>query len=60
MKKKGANTFTVIVSILVIACLVVYVVISNQTKQTTSGDDASEVEKLLSYDFEEDYPKTVK
>lgn len=60
MKKKGANTFTVIVSILVIACLAVYVVISNQTKQTTSGDDASEVEKLLSYDFEEDYPKTVK
>ncbi len=60
MKKKGANTFTILVFILVIVCLAVYVVISNRTKQTTSGDDASEVEKLLSYDFAEDYPKTVK
>lgn len=60
MKKKGANTFTILVFILVIVCLAVYVVIGNRAKQTTSGDDASEVEKLLSYDFVEDYPKTVK
>lgn len=60
MKKKGANTFTILVFILVIVCLAVYAVIGNRAKQTTSGDDASEVEKLLSYDFVEDYPKTVK
>lgn len=60
MKKKGTNTFTILVFILVIVCLAMYVVISNRTKQMTSGDDASEVEKLLSYDFAEDYPKTVK
>lgn len=57
MKK---NAFAIIVFFLVAVGLVVYVIVGNRAKQGQDVKDTSEVEKLLKYDFQENYPKTVK
>ncbi len=60
MKKKSTNMFTIVVFLIVIVGLAVYFVIGNRTGKGPDATDESEVDKLLSYDFVEAYPKTVK
>lgn len=60
MKKQKANAFTFRVILIVLAVLAVYFIVSNRTKKGPDAEDGSEVEKLLNYDFVDQYPKTVK
>ena len=60
MKKQKASAFTFRVILIALAVLVVYFIVSNRTKEGPDAEDGSEVEKLLNYDFADQYPKTIK
>lgn len=60
MKKQKTNVFTFRVILIVLAVLTVYFVVGNRAKKGPDAEDSSEVDKLLNYDFTDQYPKTVK
>ncbi|MGN0154974.1 MAG: DUF6715 family protein [Lachnospiraceae bacterium] len=60
MKKTGTKGFTFVVFIIVLAGLAYYVYLSNHASDQRNPAEKSEIETLLNYDFEEDYPKTVR
>lgn len=60
MKKQKTNVFILRVVLIVLAVLAAYFVVSNRTKEGPNAEDGSEVDKLLNYDFTDQYPKTVK
>ncbi|MBR1865646.1 MAG: hypothetical protein IJ801_03980 [Lachnospiraceae bacterium] len=60
MKRTGNKGFTTIVLLLVIAGLGYYTYLSNHANSSRDIPKDTEVEQLLTYDFENDYPKTVR
>ncbi|CCX86048.1 putative uncharacterized protein [Clostridium sp. CAG:590] len=60
MKKQKTNVFILRVVLIVLAVLAAYFVVSNRAKKGPNAEDGSEVDKLLNYDFTDQYPKTVK
>ncbi|MDE5779025.1 MAG: hypothetical protein K2I10_11050 [Lachnospiraceae bacterium] len=60
MGKTGTKGFTTIVLLLVIVGLAYYVHLSNRNRNQKEERAKTEVEQLLQYDFENDYPKTVR
>lgn len=60
MKKAGMKGFILIVLCFVICGLFYYVYLSDKGKSSQSTSTSSEAEHLLNYDFDEDYPKTVR
>lgn len=60
MKKVNTKGFTMVVFILVIAGLGYYTYLNNQTRKQQDTTSKSEIQQLLEYDFEENYPKTVR
>ena len=60
MKKQKTNVFILRVVLIVLVVLAAYFVVSNRTKEGPNAEDGSEVDKLLNYDFTDQYPKTVK
>lgn len=59
-KKMGTTGFTAIIALLVIAGLGYYTYLNNRSKDDQESTKGSETEKLLNYDFENNYPKTVR
>lgn len=60
MKKGNTKGFVIIILILVVVGLGFYTYLINQAKRHQKTTSKTEVEQLLEYDFEENYPKTVK
>lgn len=61
MKKKGGiQGFTIAMFIVVIVVVAFYSIMTNRFGSRTEDESSSEVDKLLNYDFVEDYPKTVR
>lgn len=60
MKKWNTKGFAMVILILVIAGLGYYISLINQTKKQKDTTSKTEKQQLLEYDFEEDYPKTVR
>lgn len=60
MGKTGTKGFTMVVLLLVIVGLAYYVHLSNRNRNQKEERAKTEVEQLLQYDFENDYPKTVR
>jgi len=60
MKKINTKSFTMIILVLVIAGLGCYTYLINQTKKQQKTVYKTEAQQLLEYDFEENYPKTVR
>lgn len=61
MKKKlGIRAFTTVVLLLVILGLWYYTYLNNKTANQQEVTQLSETEKLLQYDMDADYPKTVR
>lgn len=60
MNKSSTNVFAVVVVVLVIAGLGGYTYLNNRSKKNPDSLVQSETQKLLEYDFEENYPKTVR
>ncbi len=60
MKKINTKSFTMIILVLVIAGLGFYTYLINQTKKQQKTVYKTEAQQLLEYDFEENYPKTVR
>lgn len=60
MKKQKTNVFILRVVLIVLAVLAAYFVVNNRAKEGPNAEDGSEVDKLLNYDFTDQYPKTVK
>jgi len=60
MKRIGTKGFTLIVFFIVIAGLGYYTYLHNNTAGNQEVPEKSEKESLLNYDFENDYPKTVR
>lgn len=60
MKKIGTKGFTLIVFLIVIAGLGYYTYLHNNAVGNQEVPEKSEKDTLLNYDFENDYPKTVR
>lgn len=60
MKKKGMTGFTTVVLLLVIVGLGYYTYLNDHAGNKKEVPKNSESEQLLNYDFENDYPKTVR
>lgn len=60
MKKIGTKGFTLIVFLIVIAGLGYYTYLHNNAVGNREVPEKSEKDTLLNYDFENDYPKTVR
>lgn len=60
MKKNGTKAFTLVIFLIAIVALGYYTHLSNQAPGHLSVTDDSEKEKLLNYDMENEYPKTVR
>ncbi len=60
MKKMDIKAFTLIILVIVIGALFYYVYLGNHSARQKESSNQTEAEKLLNYDFENDYPKTVR
>ena len=60
MKKSGTKGFTLVVATIVFLGLIAYTYINNNSADSEKAKSMTEEEQLLNYDFEEDYPKTVR
>ncbi len=60
MKKTGTKGFTTVVLLLVIVGLGYYTYLNNNIKNNRDVSKMTESEELLNYNFENDYPKTVR
>ena len=60
MKKIGMKGFTVVIMLIVILGLVYYTYLNNNASNRQETSEETEAEKLLNYDFENNYPKTVR
>lgn len=60
MKRTGNKGFTTVVLLMVIAGLGYYTYLGNHTNNRRDVSKNTEAEQLLTYDFENDYPKTVR
>lgn len=60
MKKMNTKSFTMVVLLLVIVGLGYYTHLNNQTNKKNEKSSPSEKQQLLEYDFEKNYPKTVR
>lgn len=60
MGKTGVKGFTLIVIVIVCAGLFYYTYLNNQSGRQKSELKTSQAERLLNYNFAEDYPKTVR
>lgn len=60
MKKMGIKSFTAIVVLIVVLGLVYYTYLNNKVNDRQETTEETETEKLLNYDFEQNYPKTVR
>ena len=60
MKKNGTKVFTLVIFLIAIVALGVYIHLSNEAPGREDVTQTSEKEKLLNYDMENDYPKTVR
>ena len=59
-KKMGTRGFTTVILLLVIIGLAFYTYLNNHSGDKREIKKTSEVEALVNYDFENDYPKTVR
>lgn len=59
-KKMGTTGFTAIIVLLVIVGLGYYTYLNDRSEDGQKIKQSSETEKLLNYDFENNYPKTVR
>ena len=57
-KSTGTKGFTTVNMLLVIIGLVFFTYLSNRTNKSPESTTDSEAQKLLNYDFENEYPKT--
>ena len=60
MKKSGTKGFTLVVATVVLLGLVAFTYINNNSANEKKTQKTTEEEQLLNYDFEENYPKTVR
>ncbi len=60
MKRMNTKTFTMLVLILVICGLFYYSYLNKEAGKNKEPAYSDEIQRLLDYDFEEDYPKTVR
>lgn len=60
MKKTGLKGFTILMIFLMLAGLGYYTYLNQNNAKKQENSEESEVSRLLNYDFEEDYPKTVR
>lgn len=60
MKKMGTKGFTVIIMLVVVLGLAYYTYLNNNASNRQEASEETEAEKLLNYDFENNYPKTVR
>ncbi|MBE5924621.1 MAG: hypothetical protein E7271_09180 [Lachnospiraceae bacterium] len=59
-KKKGSKSLIVFMAVIVVLVLGFYAFSSNRTSSRKKDTNMTEVEKLLNYNFEDNYPKTVR
>lgn len=59
-KEAGTKGFTLAAIIVVIGVIGFYITMSNRFSGRQAVKNTSEIEKLLNYDFQENYPKTVR
>lgn len=57
-KRTGTKGFTTVILLLVIIGLVFFTYLSNRANKSPEATTDSEAQKLLNYDFENEYPKT--
>lgn len=57
-KSTGTKGFTTVILLLVIMGLVFFTYLSNRTNKSPEETTDSEAQRLLNYDFENEYPKT--
>lgn len=60
MKKMGTKGFTIVIMLIVILGLAYYTYLNNNANNRQETSEETETEKLLNYDFESNYPKTVR
>ena len=60
MKKNGVGGFTTVMLLAVLAGLGYYTYLNNNTVSKKNAEIKTEKEELLEYDFNENYPKTVR
>ncbi len=60
MKKRSVKGFTTIVLLVMIIGLAYFTYLNNTVNNRQEISERTETEKLLNYDFENDYPKTVR
>lgn len=60
MKKIGTKGFTTIILLIMIIGLVYYTYLNNTTSNRQGASTETEAEQLLNYDFQNNYPKTVR
>lgn len=60
MKKMGTKGFTTIILLIMIIGLVYYTYLNNTTNDRQEVSLETEAEQLLNYDFQNNYPKTVR
>lgn len=60
MKKRSVKGFTTIVLLVMIIGLAYFTYLNNTANNRQEISERTETEKLLNYDFENDYPKTVR
>lgn len=60
MKKMGTKGFTAVIVLIVILGLAYYTYLNNNAGNRQETAEETETEKLLNYDFENNYPKTVR
>lgn len=59
-KESGTTGFAIAAVIIVIGVIGFYIVMSNRMSGRQAVKNTSEIEKLLTYDFQDKYPKTVR
>ncbi len=59
-KESGTKGFTIAAVIVVIGVIAFYITMSNRMNGRQAVKNTSEIEKLLNYDFQDNYPKTVR
>lgn len=59
-RKTGTKGFTTAILLLVIIGLIFYTYLNNHAGDKQEIKKSSEVEELINYDFDQDYPKTVR
>ena len=59
-KEAGTKGFAIAAIIIVIGVIGFYFTMSNRMSGKQNVKNTSEIEKLLNYDFQDDYPKTVR